>query len=315
MRILFMGTPDFAVPSLELLLENGFEVVAVVTQPDRPKGRKGLLTPSPVKETALRYNIPVLQPEKVRAEEALAEIESYQPELLITAAYGQLLPKRLLEMPRLGSINVHGSLLPRWRGGAPVHHAFLAGDKETGVTIMRMVQALDAGDILTQVVVPIEEEDTMSSVYQKLAVAGSKLLIETLPQIENGTITETPQDEALVTYGPNIKREDEEIDWSREARSIFNQVRGLNSWPGAFTAFSHKVMKIWEASIIEEESTKAAEPGTVLKTTDDAIIVQCGRGTLALREIQPFGKRRMHVTEFLRGVKVAPGTRLGEWEE
>ncbi|MGZ4112006.1 MAG: methionyl-tRNA formyltransferase, partial [Tumebacillaceae bacterium] len=163
MRILFMGTPDFAVPSLELLLENGFEVVAVVTQPDRPKGRKGLLTPSPVKETALRYNIPVLQPEKVRAEEALAEIESYQPELLITAAYGQLLPKRLLEMPRLGSINVHGSLLPRWRGGAPVHHAFLAGDKETGVTIMRMVQALDAGDILTQVVVPIEEEDTMSS--------------------------------------------------------------------------------------------------------------------------------------------------------
>ncbi|MGZ4031480.1 MAG: methionyl-tRNA formyltransferase [Tumebacillaceae bacterium] len=315
MRILFMGTPDFAVPSLELLLENGFEVVAVVTQPDRPKGRKGLLTPSPVKETALRYNIPVLQPEKVRAEEALAEIESYQPELLITAAYGQLLPKRLLEMPRLGSINVHGSLLPRWRGGAPVHHAFLAGDKETGVTIMRMVQALDAGDILTQFVVPIEEEDTMSSVYQKLAVAGSKLLIETLPQIENGTITETPQDEALVTYGPNIKREDEEIDWSREARTIFNQVRGLNSWPGAFTAFSHKVMKIWEASIIEEESTKAAEPGTVLKTTDDAIIVQCGRGTLALREIQPFGKRRMHVTEFLRGVKVAPGTRLGEWEE
>lgn len=315
MRILFMGTPDFAVPSLEALVQNGFEVVAVVTQPDRPKGRKGILTPSPVKETALTYNIPVLQPEKVRAEEALAEIATYEPDLLITAAYGQLLPKRLLEMPRLGSINVHGSLLPRWRGGAPVHHAFLAGDKETGVTIMRMVQALDAGDILTQVVVPIEEEDTMSSVYQKLAEAGSKLLIETLPQIENGTITETPQDEALVTYGPNIKREDEEIDWNRDARAIFNQVRGLNSWPGAFTAFSHKVMKIWQARIIEEESTPKAEPGTVLKTTEDSIIVQCGNGTLGLLEIQPFGKRRMQVTEFLNGVKLAPGTQFGEWEE
>jgi methionyl-tRNA formyltransferase len=315
MRILFMGTPDFAVPSLEALVQNGFEVVAVVTQPDRPKGRKGLLTPSPVKETALTYNIPVLQPEKVRAEEALAEIATYEPDLLITAAYGQLLPKRLLEMPRLGSINVHGSLLPRWRGGAPVHHSILAGDKETGVTIMRMAQALDAGDILTQVVVPIEETDTMSSVYQKLAEAGAKLLLETLPQIENGTITEMPQDEALVTYGPNIKREDEEINWNHDARTIFNQVRGLNSWPGAFTAFSHKVMKIWQARIIEEDSTPKAEPGTVLKTTEDSIIVQCGNGTLGLLEIQPFGKRRMQVTEFLNGVKLAPSTQFGEWEE
>lgn len=155
----------------------------------------------------------------------------------------------------------------------------------------------------------------MSSVYQKLAEAGAKLLLETLPKIADGTITETPQDEALVTYGPNIKREDELIDWNRDARAIFNQVRGLNAWPGAFTAFSHKVMKIWQARIIEEESTPKTEPGTVLETTEDAIVVQCGRGTLELLEIQPFGKRRMMATEFLRGVKLAPGTKFGEWEE
>jgi methionyl-tRNA formyltransferase len=315
MRIVFMGTPDFAVPCLDALMENGYQVVAVVTQPDRPKGRKGILTPSPVKEAALRHHLPVLQPEKVRTEEALNEIENYQPDLLITAAYGQLLPKRLLEMPRLGCINVHASLLPRWRGGAPIHKAIIEGDKETGVTIMRMVQALDAGDMISQVVVPIEEEDTVSSMFEKLAVAGAKLLIETLPQIEAGTITETPQDEALVTYAPNLTREDERIDWTKNARQIYNQVRGMNAWPGAFTHFSNKVMKIWQARIEEESSEPQVMPGTVVEVTKEEILVQCGRGTLALVEIQPAGKTRMLVRDFLRGVKIAPGVRLGEMEE
>ena len=315
MKILFMGTPDFAVPCLDALVEQGYEIVAVITQPDRPKGRKGELAPPPVKEAALRHGLRVLQPEKVREAAVLAEIDRYGADLLITAAYGQLLPKRLLDMPRLGCINVHASLLPRWRGGAPIHRAIIEGDKESGVTIMRMVQALDAGDMISRVVVPIEETDTVSSLHDKLSPAGAKLLIETLPLIENGTQTETPQDESLVTYSPNIKREDERIDWSRDARSIYNQVRGLNAWPVAFTTFNHKVMKIWQARINEEESVPTGQLGAVVKTTADEIIVQCGRGTLALVEVQPSGKRRMAVTDYLRGVKFEPGTRFGAEED
>lgn len=315
MRILFMGTPDFAVPCLNALVEQGYNVVAVVTQPDRPKGRKGDLTPPPVKVAAMAHDLPVLQPEKVRTEEAMAELEALDIDLLITAAYGQLLPKRLLDMPRLGCINVHASLLPRWRGGAPMHRAIIEGDKESGVTIMRMVQAMDAGDIITQTVVPITEDDTVATLHDKLAAAGSKLLIETLPSIQAGTHTETPQDESLVTYSPTIKRDDEKIDWSQPARRLYNQIRGLNSWPGAFTYYNHKVMKLWQARINEETSTPAAEPGTILKTVEDAIIVQCGTGTLALTEIQPSGKRRMLVSDYLRGVKPEPGTRFTTEEE
>lgn len=312
MRIIFMGTPDFAVPCLDALVANGYQVVAVVTQPDRPKGRKGELTPSPVKEAALRHHLAVLQPEKVREPEVLDEIEKLDADLLVTAAYGQLLPKRLLDMPRLGCINVHASLLPRWRGGAPIHRAIIEGDKESGVTIMRMVQKLDAGDMISRVVLPIEDTDTAESLFHKLSEAGAKLLIETLPAIEAGTITETPQDEALVTYSPELTRDDERIDWTKDARRLYNQVRGLNSWPVAFTYMDHKVMKIWQARIQEEKSEPKAAPGTVVDVTKDAIIVQCGTGTLALTEIQPAGKRRMMVSDYLRGVKLAPGTRFGE---
>lgn len=313
MRILFMGTPDFAVPCLEKLVEHGYEVVAVVTQPDRPKGRKGELAPPPVKEAALRLGLPVLQPEKVRAEEALHELATYEADLLVTAAYGQLLPKRLLEMPRLGCINVHASLLPRWRGGAPIHRAIIEGDKESGVTIMRMVMALDAGDMISRVVVPIAEDDTAESLFHKLSEKGSELLIETLPQIEAGTFTETPQDEARVTFAPNLTRDDERIDWSKDARRLYDQVRGLNSWPVAFTTVDDKVMKIWQAKVVEEVSVPSKfEPGMVVETTADAIVVQCGRGTLALTEIQPSGKRRMLTSDYLRGGKFPSGTRFGQ---
>jgi methionyl-tRNA formyltransferase len=313
MRILFMGTPDFAVPCLEKMIAGGYNVVAVVTQPDRPKGRKGELAPTPVKEAALRLGLPVLQPEKVRAAEALEELEKYEADLLVTAAYGQLLPQRLLDMPRLGCVNVHASLLPRWRGGAPIHRAIIEGDAESGVTIMRMVMALDAGDMISRVVVPIDEADTAESLFHKLSEKGSDLLIETLPQIEAGTITETPQDEALVTFAPNLSRDDERIDWTKDARRLYNQVRGLNSWPVAFTTLDDKVMKIWQAKVIEEDSVPSKfEPGSVVTTTSDAIVIQCGRGTLALVEIQPSGKRRMPASDYLRGVKLAPGTRFGE---
>ncbi|MBL0388826.1 methionyl-tRNA formyltransferase [Tumebacillus sp. ITR2] len=313
MRILFMGTPDFAVPCLEKLIANGYNVVAVVTQPDRPKGRKGELAPPPVKEAALRLGLPVLQPEKVRAEEALIELEKYDADLLVTAAYGQLLPKRLLEMPRLGCINVHASLLPRWRGGAPIHRAIIEGDQESGVTIMRMVMALDAGDMISRVVVPIDEADTAESLFHKLSEKGSDLLIETLPTIEAGTFTETPQDESQVTFAPNLSRDDERIDWTKDARRLYNQVRGMNSWPVAFTSLDDKVMKIWQAKVMEETSEPTKyEPGMVVTTTSDSIVVQCGRGQLALTEIQPSGKRRMPASDYLRGVKLAPGTRFGE---
>ena len=312
MRIIFMGTPDFAVPCLDALVENGYQVVAVVTQPDRPKGRKSELTPSPVKQAALRHNLAVLQPEKVREPEVLDEIEKLDADLLVTAAYGQLLPKRLLDMPRLGCINVHASLLPRWRGGAPIHRAIIEGDKESCVTIMRMVQKLDAGDMISRVVLPIEDTDSAESLFHTLSEARTKHQNETKPTKAAGTITETPQDESLVTYSPELSRDDERIDWTKDARRLFNQVRGLNSWPVAFTYMDHKVMKIWQARIQEEKSEPKTAPGTVVDVVKDAIIVQCGTGTLALTEIQPAGKRRMMVTDYLRGVKLAPGTRFGE---
>jgi len=314
MRIVFMGTPDFAVPCLEALVANGYQVVAVVSQPDRPKGRKGELAAPPVKEAALRLGLPVLQPEKVRAEDALAEIATYQPDLLITAAYGQILPKKLLDMPPMGCINVHASLLPRWRGGAPIHRAIIEGDKESGVTIMRMVQALDAGDMISQVVVPIAEDDTAATLFTKLSAHGAVLLLETLPKMQSGDFTETPQDEALVTFAPNLSRDDERIDWHQSARRVYDQVRGLNSWPVAFTHLHHNVMKIWQARIQEETSAPTAEPGTVLDVTADAIVVQCGTGTVALTEVQPSGKKRMAVADYVRGGKVAPGDRFGAQE-
>jgi methionyl-tRNA formyltransferase len=309
MRIIFMGTPDFAVPSLKTLAESPHEIVTVVTQPDRPKGRGRTLTPPPVKIAAQDLKIPVFQPEKVRAEDALDKLAALKPDLLITAAYGQILPKRLLDLPPLGCINVHASLLPRWRGGAPIHRAIIEGDKETGVTIMRMVEALDAGDILSQVTVPITEEDTAGTLHDKLAEAGAKLLSETLPHILSGDVQGTPQDERLATYAPNLTREDEQIDWTKPARQIVNQIRGLNPWPVAFTTSEDKIFKIWKARIDDEYSVQD-EPGTVLSVTNDAIRVQAGKGIVAIQEIQPAGKKRMSVEAFLRGKQMAPGSRF-----
>jgi methionyl-tRNA formyltransferase len=311
MRILFMGTPDFAVPSLRALAASSHEIVMVVTQPDRPKGRGRTLTAPPVKLAAQELGIPVFQPEKVRDEEALARLEALKPDLLVTAAYGQILPKRLLELPPYGCINVHASLLPRWRGGAPIHRAIIEGDKETGITLMRMTETLDAGDIFAQEAVPITEEDTAGSMHDKLAELGAKLLQETLPQILSGALKGIPQDEQRVTYAPNLTREDERIDWSKSARQIFNQVRGLHPWPVAYTTDSNqKTYKIWRVRVKEEDAVRG-EPGTVLGTEEDAILVQAGRGIVAIQEIQPAGKKRMSVEAFLRGTPLVPGTRLG----
>lgn len=299
MRIVFMGTPDFAVPSLRRLLDEGYEVVGVVTQPDRPKGRKQILTPSPVKEVALEYGIPLLQPERIRKVEAYNEVLSLNPDLIVTAAFGQILPKALLDSPRLGCINVHASLLPKYRGGAPIHYAVINGEVETGVTIMYMVEELDAGDILSQAMIPIHPLDTAGTMFDKLTQLGADLLIQTLPDLIAGQIKPIPQDESKVTYSPTIKREDEKINFYQSAQKIYNQVRGLNPWPVAFATIDQQPLKIWWTEWRAENSSHM--PGTILSVSPTGVEVATSEGILILKEIQPAGKKRMNIADFLRG--------------
>ncbi|WP_409174574.1 methionyl-tRNA formyltransferase [Brevibacillus fortis] len=312
-RILFMGTPDFAVSSLTAVLEAGYNVIGVVTQPDRPVGRKQVLTPPPVKEAALRHGLLVLQPEKIKAEEALEEVLALEPDLIITAAYGQILPKKLLDAPKYGCINVHASLLPKYRGGAPIHKSIVEGEPETGVTIMYMVEALDAGDMLSKVVVPIEERDTVGSLHDKLAAAGSELLIATVPPLLAGELVAEQQDHSAATFAPNIKRTDEKIDWSRSAEQIYNQVRGLNPWPVAFTTCEGKIWKLWWVEKMPALG-EGKEPGTIIAREEDGIVVACGSGAVKITELQPEGKKRMSVLDFLRGAgsSIEIGTKVGE---
>ncbi|MEW9667566.1 methionyl-tRNA formyltransferase [Ammoniphilus sp. 3BR4] len=302
LNIIFMGTPDFAVPCLENLIRSGYNVMEVITQPDRPKGRKKELTPPPVKEAALKRNLPVFQPEKLRDPEAVQHLLSLKPDLIVTAAYGQILPKEIIDLPQWGCINVHASLLPKYRGGAPIHKAIVDGETESGVTIMYMVEKLDAGDILTQVRVPIEMEDTVGTLHDKLSAAGSDLLLDTIPRLVEGSIVPRKQEEELVTYAWNIRREDEKIDWNNPARAIYNQIRGLNPWPVAYALLEEQVFKIWWAEIIEEDKTSAAPPGTIIKSDGEGIDVACGKGILRLKEVQPSGKRKMSASEYVRGI-------------
>jgi methionyl-tRNA formyltransferase len=304
-RIVFMGTPAFSAPILRMLVEEGYEVISVVTQPDRPVGRKKVLTPTPVKEEAIRLGLPVYQPEKLKNPDELQKVLEMKPDLIITAAFGQILPTRLLEEPKLGAINVHASLLPDYRGGAPIHQAIIDGKEETGVTIMYMVDRLDAGDIISQTSVPITEQDHTGSMFDKLSEAGKELLKETLPSIIEGSNNRIPQVEEQVTFARNISREQERIDWSRSARQIFNQVRGLHPWPVAFTTFNELNMKIWWALVHSESGT--GNPGEVVRVTEDAIHVQTGDGVLAITELQPSGKKRMSAEDYLKGPKIQAG--------
>jgi len=312
LRIVFMGTPDFAVPSLQALLENDYNVVAVVSQPDRPKGRKRVLTPPPVKVEAEKRGIPVLQPERMRRPEAVAELAAYEPDLIVTAAYGQLLPKAVLELPKHGCINVHGSLLPKYRGGAPIQHAIMNGEPTTGVTIMYMAEGLDTGDMISRVEVPITDDDNAGTMFDKLSTAGADLLLRTLPELLAGRLKAVPQDHSQATLAPNIKREDEEIDWSRPARSIFNQIRGLSPWPVAFTTWNGENFKIWSARM--GSSGGSHKPGTVLRSSEEGIEVAASEGTLLLTEVQPAGKKAMSAADFSRGGAMKLGTVLGRSE-
>ena len=314
-KIIFMGTPDFSVPVLQRIIKDGYEVIAVVTQPDRPVGRKRVLTPPPVKVEAIKLGLPVYQPEKIRNHEELAEILALKPDLIITAAFGQILPKELLEAPKYGCINVHASLLPELRGGAPIHYSIIQGKEKTGITIMFMAEKLDAGDILTQVEVPISETDTVGTLHDKLSEAGSQLLSETLPKLLKGDLIPIKQNDEEATFASNIKREQEKIYWTKTGEEIYNQIRGLNPWPVAYTTIAGSVWKIWWG----EKTTAGSNemPGTIINIEKDGIVVATGNDTaIKITEIQPSGKKKMSALQFLQGVssQIIIGMRLGEEE-
>ncbi|MGN7939932.1 methionyl-tRNA formyltransferase [Metabacillus sp. 22489] len=311
-KIVFMGTPDFSVPILKNLVAEGYNIVGVVTQPDRPKGRKKTLTPPPVKVEAEKHGLKVLQPEKIRNE--VEEVLALNPDLIVTAAFGQILPKELLEAPKYGCINVHASLLPELRGGAPIHYSILQGKDKTGITIMYMAEKLDAGDILTQVEVEITERDTVGSLHDKLSVAGVKLLSETLPMLLEGKITPQKQDESKATFASNIKREQEKVDWSKTGEEIYNQIRGLNPWPGAFTNLNNSLLKLWWGEKVQVNHQEV--PGTVINVEEDGFVVATGNNVaIKIIELQPSGKKKMNGEDFLRGTTISVGDILGDETE
>lgn len=314
-KIVFMGTPDFSVPVLRSLLEGGYDVIGVVTQPDKPVGRKKVMTPPPVKVEAIKQGIPVFQPEKIRRKEELEPILALQPDLVVTAAFGQILPNELLETPKYGCINVHASLLPELRGGAPIHYSILQGKQKTGITIMYMAEKLDAGDILTQAEVEIAEEDNVGTLFEKLSDVGSKLLIDTLPKLLGGELTPIPQDEAKATFAPNIKREQEKIDWTKDGEEIYNHIRGLNPWPVAYTIWNGLTLKVWKAEKLQV--TKQGVPGTVIQIEKGGIIVATGNQTaIKITELQPSGKKRMLAEQFLLGTgSISAGDVIGDHHE
>lgn len=302
-KVVFMGTPEFSVPILEALAnDETLDIVAVVTQPDRKVGRKKIVTAPPVKEKAQEYFIPVLQPEKLSGSKEMKEILDLKPDILITAAYGQYVPTALLNAPRFKAINVHASLLPKYRGAAPIHYALINGDAETGVTIMYMVKEMDAGDIISKRILPIEEDDTVGKLFDKLSLVGRDLLMATLPSIFDETIDPIVQNAEEVTLAPMIKPAEEKLDWEQPAQALANKIRGLNPFPGAHTHLEGDRFKIWFAKA--EETKETAKPGTIIKLNKKELVVQCGgNSALSLKEVQPFGKPKMDVVDYLAGAR------------
>lgn len=302
-RIVFMGTASFSLAVLKMLIEEDYNIVGVVTQPDRYVGRKKVLTMPDVKVEALKYDIPVIQPARIKEDyQAVADLK---PDLIITAAYGQIVPQAVLNIPRLGCINVHASLLPLYRGGAPVHQAIIDGQEKTGVTIMYMVKKMDAGDMIAQKETPILEEDTVGILYDRLSDLGAELLKETLPDILKGINQRIPQDENLVTYAPTLSREDERLDWNMSARQVYNKVRGTNPWPGSYTTYQGKTVKIWAGQVHQCENAMKhhahQDNGTIVKIFKDAIGVKVNDGVYLITELQLEGKKRMSVKDYLNG--------------
>ena len=308
----FMGTPDFAEGILQALLDSEYRVTAVFTQPDRPKGRKGILQAPPVKELALAHGIPVYQPERIRREENVQILRELDPDFIVVAAFGQIIPKSILDIPKYGCLNVHASLLPRWRGAAPIQWSILEGDRETGITIMQMGEGLDTGDIIEQETVPIRPEETGGSLFDRLMVTGKDLLIRTMEKIEKGEAVLTPQPtESPTPYAKMLSRQTGLIDWTRSAAAIERAIRALDPWPAAHTFLDGKVLKLWKARVLEQGEEARREPGCILKAEKDTLQIQTGDGILELLELQPEGKKRMSADAFLRGNHPQEGMKLG----
>ena len=307
MKIIFMGTPDFAVGTLRSLAEAGHEITLVVSQPDKPKGRGHAMVPTPVKVVAEELGIPVFQPVKIR--EAKDVLEKTEADVCVVAAFGQIIPASILHMKKYGCINVHASLLPKYRGAAPIQWAVIDGEKESGVTIMQMDEGLDTGDMLAKAIVPLDEKETGGSLFDKLSEAGGRLCVETLAKLEKGEIIPEKQVESPTAYASMLDKKMGNIDWNKSAVVIERLVRGLNPWPSAYTHLDGKTLKIWACDVLPQSASKG-ESGEILEVTKDAIHVQTGDGILVLREIQLAGKARMDAGAFLRGYKVVPGTVL-----
>lgn len=310
-RIVYMGTPDFAVEPLEAIIKAGYEVAAVVTQPDKQKGRGKEVKMTPVKECALRHGIPVFQPVKIKEPEAVAELEKYQADLFVVAAFGQLLSEEILNMPEYGCINIHASLLPAYRGAAPIQWAVLNGEKESGVTIMQMDKGLDTGDMLLKRSVELSPKETGDSLHDKLMHLGAELIVEALSKLEKGKLVPEKQKDELSSYAKKLTKAMGQIDWSKDAVSLERWIRGLNSWPSAYTFFGGKTLKIWEAQVTEENGAQKAEPGQVVSVSRESFTVACGQGELQILSLQLEGKKRVSTREFLLGYQVEPGMILG----
>lgn len=325
MRIIFMGTPDFSVGTLEALLEAGHEIVLAVTQPDKPKGRGKEVQFPPVKEEALRHNIPVYQPRRVREPECVEYLKAFAPDMIVVVAFGQILPKAVLDIPKHCCVNVHASLLPKYRGAAPIQWAVINGEKISGVTTMRMDEGLDTGDMIMKTEVELSPEETGGSLFDRLSEAGAKLCVETVAAIEDGSAVYTPQNHEEATHTTMIRKQLGEIDFTKSAVEIERLIRGLNPWPSAYTAWGDKTLKIWKASVVQDEAylTEAGctegnspsgkeAPGTIVEVDKNRLLVQTGSGLLSLEEVQLEGKKRMDTAAFLRGCPLESGTVLGK---
>jgi methionyl-tRNA formyltransferase len=307
MRVIFMGTPEFALPTLEGLIDSGVKIVGVFTQPDRPKGRGRKLEPSPVKRLAEEHGLPVFQPERLRDKDAIKQVRSLKPDLVVVVAYGQILPQEVLDIPKYGCVNVHASLLPRHRGAAPINKAIIDGDPMTGVTTMQMDAGLDTGDMLVKKSISIFPNENAGELHDRLAQLGREAMEETLARLCAGTLSPQKQDDSRSSYAPMLKKEDGLIDWKRPAAAIHNQVRGLYPWPGAFTHLDGEVLKIADTRIADT----SGNPGEILVLENSGVVVACGEGALQIRRLQLPGKKMLPAADFLRGVKLKVGQKLG----
>lgn len=310
MKIIYMGTPDFSVGALEALIKAGHEICLVVTQPDKPKGRSGAMQFPPVKECAVKYGIPVFQPERIKKPEAVSVLKEYDADIYVVAAFGQLLSQEILDIPKFGCINIHASLLPKYRGASPIQQAVIDGEEKSGVTIMQMELGMDTGAILYQKEMELDAKETGESLFEKLAVLGAEAIVEALPLIESGEIEPVPQDESKATYVKMITKNQGLIDFKKSAVVIERLIRGMNSWPSAYTYLNGKQLKIWDADVLADAI--GGQPGTVSKVKKDAFYVQTGEGVLRINELQLEGKKRMTVHDFLLGYKLETGVKLGE---